>query len=94
MGYGVKINLNQFLQSDLRQAAIEMICIEELARMLIIAIHEGDSGKADNAIRDIQKSHNELKRLRENKRKFSSAIQIINQSQSPTELIEKLERMF
>ncbi|TWK80465.1 hypothetical protein CHCC20333_1017 [Bacillus paralicheniformis] len=62
--------------------------------MLIRAVHEGDSEKVDNAIRDIQKSHNELKRLRENKRKFSDAMKIMEQSQSPTELIEKLERMF
>lgn len=88
------VKMNQFLVSDLTMAIVEIICIEELARMLVRAVHEGDSEKADNAIRDIQKSHNELKRLRENKRKFSDAMKIMEQSQSPTELIEKLERMF
>ncbi|MED2976628.1 hypothetical protein P4284_07900 [Bacillus swezeyi] len=88
------MKMNQFLESDLTMAIVEFICIEELAGILIRAVHEGDSEKADNAIRDIQKSHNELKRLRENKRKFSDAMKIMEQSQSPTELIEKLERMF
>ncbi|MCY8178870.1 hypothetical protein [Bacillus paralicheniformis] len=88
------VKLNQFLESDLTMAIVEIICIEELAGMLIRAVHEGDSEKADNAIRDIQKSHNELKRLRENKREFSDAMKIMEQSQSPSELIEKLERMF
>ncbi|KAA6482214.1 hypothetical protein [Bacillus swezeyi] len=85
---------NQILRSDLKRMVAEVICIEELSKLLVKAIHEGDSKKAERFIGDIQKSHNELKRLRENKRKFSSAMQIINQSQSPTELIEKLERMF
>ncbi|MCY7835246.1 hypothetical protein [Bacillus haynesii] len=60
------VKMNQFLESDLTMAIVEFICIEELAGILIRAVHEGDSEKADNAIRDIQKSHNELKRLREN----------------------------
>ncbi|MGN9864674.1 hypothetical protein [Bacillus swezeyi] len=85
---------NQLFRSDLKRIIAEVICIEELSKMLVKAIHDGDSKKADRFITDIQKSHNELKRLRENKRKFSDAVQIINKSQSPTELIEKLERMF
>ncbi|ASB88392.1 hypothetical protein [Bacillus sonorensis] len=85
---------NQLLGSDLKRIVAEVICIEELSKMLVKAIHDGDSKKADRFIEDIQKSHNELKRLKENKRKFSDTRQKINQSQSPTELIEKLERMF
>ncbi|MCY8269637.1 hypothetical protein [Bacillus sonorensis] len=85
---------NQLLRSDLKKIVAEVICIEELSKMLVKAIHDGDSKKADRFIEDIQKSHNELKRLKENKRKFSDTRQNINQSQSPTELIEKLERMF
>ncbi|MEC0715399.1 hypothetical protein [Bacillus licheniformis] len=84
----------QLFRSDLKRMVAEVICIEELSKMLIKAVHEGDSNKAERFIGDIQKSHNELKRLRENKRKFSDAMKIMEQSQSPTELIEKLERMF
>jgi len=85
---------NQLFRSDLKRMVAEVICIEELSKMLVKAIHQGDSKKAERFIKDIQKSHNELKRLRENKRTFSDAMKIMGQSQSPTELIEKLERMF
>ncbi|WP_077736437.1 hypothetical protein [Bacillus sonorensis] len=85
---------NQPLGSDLKRIVAEVICIEELSKMLVKAIQDGDSKKADRFIEDIQKSHNELKRLKENKRKFSDAMKIMEQSQSLTKLIEKLERIF
>lgn len=88
------MTVNQLFKSDLKRMVAEVICIEDLSKMLVKAVHEGDSNKAERFIGDIQKSYNELKRLRENKRKFSDAMKIMEHSQSPTELIEKLERMF
>lgn len=53
---------NQLFRSDLKRMVAEVICIEELSKMLVKAVHEGDSNKAERFIGDIQKTHNELKR--------------------------------
>ncbi len=36
---------NQLFRSDLKRMVAEVICIEELSKMLVKAVHEGDSKK-------------------------------------------------
>ncbi|MEC1551549.1 hypothetical protein P9D28_03830 [Bacillus haynesii] len=36
----------QLFRSDLKRMVAEVICIEELSKMLVKAVHEGDSNKS------------------------------------------------
>jgi predicted sugar kinase len=86
------VNISHYHEMDQEQAASEHQCALDLLIHMAIALYQDDLNKANQTVKDLEKSLGELSRLKERKQNYDQLLKIAQKLAKDGVLVSVVQR--